>query len=1167
MRLKSIRLAGFKSFADPTTIQLNPEICAIVGPNGCGKSNIVDGLKWAIGERAASVLRGSTFEDIIFDGSDKRPPNSHASVELRFDNSDGKIGGAYSSYSEISIRREIAVDQASDFYLNGKRCRSRDIQELFFGTGFGTKGYAIIEQGMTDRLVRSKPEELRHYLEEAAGVTSYRERRLETERRIQRTEQNIERVEDSLENLASEIRRLSYQAGATRRFQKLQKEIEEHRIKKVALELRTTKSQIDTLESRLSNAETKRLQLESQLQRSQSMLLDKQEHKREADDLQFQSQADVYEYQSKVSKNESEIDSSNDKIASIQTNISDTQRQICTYQEQLASNKQQLESHARSRQKLELQIVEAETERNTRATTKDESQALVDEIRKGMSDAKEELNNVHNARLTSEHQRSSAEEQIKRATDRIKDLRLEIPDLEAQSKALVTAENLKKAAVITKSQLEDSLEQVESDKNALLNQVAEFETEIEVLKNDLVDRNTVLSAMKAEQSIALGLAEESPKLANWIEAQGMDDNNRVVNTLEIEPGWETAVQMVLGDLARAVEVSDIEKVTSGFEELADSGGLFLTQARSMKTTESDSLLTKVDRREHSVGTHLSEVLIVPNMVEGLQRLTQLDESQSVIMQSGVWMGHGWIRFPGPHTMQKQVFTRTSEIALEQTKIETLEQELLEKQSESDTLQRQRIALEKSQEKLRNDLLIATQELAVRTIEEQSQNGQFESAKHLQERMNQETQELRASIDQGETARKAANENWQDADERLGQLHSTLSSLEKSAADAEEKLAQHQSLLEESTRRWYKVNNDLQLTLNEIKNAETASEVQNRRIEELNLISTRQNRELEEIKSKLPELQTSQSKNLEAFNASKSRLDDRIQEVRKLEDTIRELETTNRELESELNQQNAATNEMNIERATFSNDLTHASDRLSRYEITEIDALELLDEADSPESIELGLSKLDRRLQGLGPINHRAVEEQAEKTKQKEITDGQLRDLESALANLRSSIEKIDREIRSKIQATFDSLNDNLAKVFPRLFGGGRAVLEMTGEGLLDTGVVFRVKPPGKANLPINLLSGGEKALAALSFVFAVFLLNPSPVCILDEVDAPLDQQNVERFVELLGELVDTQFVIITHNPLTMERTKNLLGVTMQEAGVSRVVNVSLETAIGYAQSA
>lgn len=1166
MRLNSIRLAGFKSFVEPTTIHLDPVLCAIVGPNGCGKSNIVDGLRWAIGERSAQLLRGSTFEDVIFNGSDQRSASSHASVELLFDNGDGKIGGEYAAYTEISVRRELAIDQPSEFFLNGRRCRSRDIQDLFLGTGFGIKGYAIISQDRTDQIVRSKPDELRQYVEEAAGVSSYRERRHETELKIQRTEQNILRVNDSVEALASDIRRLSRQVSATRRYQKLQDQISELTVKRVAWLIRGKSHEIERAALRVAEYETDLSRQEALEQRLDTELLDLREARTKETQERNKRQADVYEYQSKVSRNETDIEVHEERIKSLARAIENCEEQIANYSRELTHDQEELAKSRRAFKEVEQRSKELDGEMAQRGKEESAKQEVLRETQKSYDGLLRTIQETSEQRIKYEHELSDVKAIIANSKNRLNELSVDIPNLTAEKHSLEALTSARQEAETKRDQLGTTQEKYRRESVTLENELSEVDTRIKESQDRVQETATFLSSLKAEQDIALGLSQETPKLKTWLTDRKLGANKRLLPQLKVESGWESAVEIVLGTLVRAVEVENLIEFNGSYEDLKASGGVFVTPSNGNRELEVASLLNKVNQGSNLVGEQLENVLVAEDFAEALQRYPHLSERQSLITREGIWIGRNWVRFPSDGTMRQRVIARTGEIEQKELEHELLNADLAKQTEERDHLLRQLSEVRIKRDNVQNELMAIATDVATTTERETAKRHTIEHAIDRTKEIESEIEAHKVSITTAEQRCETISELWQSADKTLEKQHVHLADIEESREVAQTDLENARTELQSTTDKWYEVQREFERISTEIHTTEQQCSRQSRRIEELVSSRTVQEKDLQELQAVLPRLRTSQSKQLVEQSEIENRLKEQDEKVQVLEDTIQAKEEDRRGIEQNNTVIRGHLTDSKVALGLHRSNLDHLIADLSSYQIGKEEAIDQLTAEDDLGRISEELERLERRFNQFGPINQHAIEEHTQKVEQKKNKDQQLADLEKALATLKSAIAHIDQEIRGKVKHTFDEINKNLDKVLPRLFGGGKAMLEMTGESLLDAGIVMRVKPPGKANLPINLLSGGEKALAALSFVFAVFLLNPSPVCILDEVDAPLDQQNVERFADLLNELVETQFVVITHNPLTMERTKHLLGVTMQEPGVSRVVSVSLDTAIEFAQS-
>ena len=822
MRLNAIKLSGFKSFVDPTTVSFPSSMSCIVGPNGCGKSNVIDAVRWVLGESSAKNLRSDSMTDVVFNGSTSRKPVSKASVELFFDNKDGRVGGEFSSYSEISVRRSLELDGQSNYYLNGTSCRKKDITDVFLGTGLGPRSYAIIEQGMISQLVSAKPDEMRGYIEEVAGISRYLERKKETESRIKRTKENLSRLDDLRDEIQRLLYKLQRQAKAAEKYHELRKDEKEAQLLLLGAKWRDVSNVLESKEKAVKVQELKVEEINSQKNTSDSEIIKLRARQIELQTSLDKVQQEFYSYGADISRTEQELSAKKERVSEINETIS-----------------------------LNLAQIDA---------------------RKG------EIKNLGK-------NKSSALEELKNIQEELNSLK-------------------------------------ESD----------------------------------------------------------DSDSNIVEAKKLEGSWL----------------------------------VFITETRSLLSKLKETLLSLSSKLENN---------------------QPIDDDKSLM--------------------------------------DSLEAKLDKLQKEPDKLT-----------KLTQDFLTST------------------SKEAKQERI-----------------------NLIEKTDKFAELQALVASLGSEETHAETKLAD----LEKDNFSLGTESKELLGPINEIQ----------KRLDEL--LKGRLAVEEKLLKSR---------KSIEECNSSIHSFEKEKIEKEQAAITLREL-LENLRLERQASK---------IEQNNIEKQVSDLDGNLSKIK-------ERLDKNKSAENYASELEEIEVKITRLGAINLVAMEEFEQETERKALLDEQHKELTEALETLEKAITKIDKETRTTFKDTFDKLNQSLSKSFPKLFGGGHAELVMLGDDLLNCGIGISARPPGKKNASVSQLSGGEKALTAIATVFAFFELNPAPFCLLDEVDAPLDDLNTMRFIDLVNDMSQrVQFVYITHNKISMEKSKHLMGVTMQEPGVSRMVAVDVDQAVEMAAS-
>ena len=1168
MRLKSVNLAGFKSFVDPTSIAFNSDIAAVVGPNGCGKSNIVDAIRWVIGESSAKTLRGELISDVIFNGTDNRRSVSRASVELLFDNRDGRFGGEYASYSQIELRREIAVDHQSTYYINGGRCRRRDIQDMFLGTGFGTRGYAIIEQGIVSQLVQSSPEELREYLEEAAGVSKYRARRRETELKIQHTKDNLLRVEDQVIELNRQLTLLKRQARAAQRHQRYAEQLWLQNALLSTIHRRTKEQDLSNLTNALTQLDEDRLRLESVKTSRETELVNLREKTQGFIELRDSETAKAYSVNAEVSALEVSLKSTQTRLEELDQFVADRKARI------LDLNAQELTDQKK--------MSELEVELEHLNDVCDSLKSSVGEVAAQMHGARDRFhltqserevflvrfNDSIRARERSEERQQQTRRLIEKLSEQaneqrsrnvsnendgadIETIRGSIRDLQSRDDALVTEVSSLEGVI---SGLNESVESLEM-------QVSQQREKVQ----DLTNTATSLSARLAATEYS---SAQSPNVSHWVQQNQLNISDVLRDGLKVTDGWERAVEMVLGlDVDAFVLEYPIDKSVD-FDTLNDVR-VSLIEIDATQPDEMDlvPISNYVSYKDSSFEGFLQHVFTVDSVEEAFVARSRLKSYQSILTRDCVWVGSNWIRVDRSKDLQQGVVELSRQLAdaRNQLKSEQQSQSQFEQtlDSEKSRLNELRTKRDKLQSEVNTVFSALTLEQGnaklteMRVAERARQKLQYEKdLLAIEARLKDETSVLSEVTSEYE---KAVEIEHRMAQQRL-ELDDQHSRLQESWERQETEYAEKRDQSHAAELKRQATAADL--TNLRLSHEQRASEIGRAR-NDLSAFDT-QSLELKEAR---PQLQTALENQLQARLSIEEKQREHQHYIDDMQSQQRTLSGKLNEVASEIDRNRERRESTNVEFALVNANIENLNAQVDEAGVSIEQIENALSDETTVESVQTSIVRIERQIARIGDINQTAVRELEQRTREKDFLESQVGDLNQALETLQAAISRIDTETRRLLNSTFDEVNRNLAVIFPKLFGGGTASLEYTGTSVLDSGVSMRASPPGKRNLSIKLLSGGEKALAAIAFVFAVFKLNPSPVCVLDEVDAPLDESNVGRFAELLTNMThDTQFILITHNSRTMESANELVGITMEEPGISRVVAVNLEDAVSQAKA-
>jgi len=1166
MRLTKLKIAGFKSFVDPTTVTFPSSLTGVVGPNGCGKSNIIDAVRWVMGEISAKHLRGDSMADVIFNGSSARKPLGTASVELVFDNSDGKIGGEYANYNEVALRRAVSRDGSSDYFINGMKVRRKDITQLFLGTGLGSRSYAIIEQGMISRVIEARPDDLRAFLEEAAGISRYKERRRETENRIGQTRENLDRLNDLREEVEKQIRHLQRQAATARRYQTLKEEERKLQAELLALRLKALDEESLQRDAAVTACETAMQAVLADLREAEAAIEQIRVDQATRTETLAAIQARFYGAGADVTRIEQNIQHARELRQRRAADLEQSQGQVRELSAVLERDRVELES-------LQTELV-ALLPRLDAANTDEKAAAVL-------------LDGCEQALAAWQHTWDEHAQAVGRCQRETQVERARIEQLENQQRRALQQRDRQESerTTLAEQQPVDSLEQLTLQASAAREAGQTASQQLQELLGQLAEtrerereQTQALNALRAQWQQALGtqvstealqqaaLGRVSGKVTQWLQAQSLDQRPRVGQQLRVDRGWERAVETVLGAYLEAVCVEGLEDVAELLGSF-DGGQLAIVAGGaegSPATTDAASLQAKVQGTP-LLGSVLTSVFTADTLAEAMALRRRLQPGQSVVTRDGVWLGSDWLRLSRDKDPHSGVIEREESLREIRVRVNRLAEEVKESEHR----------------------LLLTRE---RVSEHDDQRDRLQTEVN---RLHREHVDRRAALEAA-TARNA------DTARRLGQLETGLNDLQgelertdtelgqararmATAIDALAALEPKRVALEADRERLRTEQAAARSRAQAVRQVarELALQVEARRSSHGSLASTlvRVEKQLEGLVVRRDELAVqlesgeaplaAMHEQLETalqvradieteFNAARLASDELDALLREREQSLKAIEERVEAARAALDESRLAAQQIRVRRESIVEQLAS-----THFALEELVA-QLAHDATVP-AWETHFEETKAKIERLGQVNLAAIGEFKEQSERKEYLDRQCKDLTDALETLETAMRKIDRETRTRFQDTFDRVNAGLKEKFPRLFGGGHAYLELTGEESEGAGVSVMARPPGKRNSTISQLSGGEKALTAVALVFAIFDLNPAPFCLLDEVDAPLDENNVGRFCDIVREMsASVQFIFITHNKSTMELASQLVGVTMNEPGVSRLVAVDVDEAVRMA---
>ncbi|MGB0379405.1 MAG: chromosome segregation protein SMC [Luminiphilus sp.] len=1165
MRLKSIKLAGFKSFVDPTTVNFPSNMSAVVGPNGCGKSNIIDAVRWVMGESSAKNLRGEAMTDVIFNGTTQRQPVGQASIELLFDNSEGKIVGEYAAFNEISVRRVVGREGTSDYWLNGTKCRRRDITDLFLGTGLGPRSYAIIEQGMISRLIESKPEELRVFIEEAAGISKYKERRKETESRMRRTVENLERLTDLREELDRNLQHLQRQAQAAEKYAEYKSEERVLKAELLALQWRELQQESEGSRQAQQELDLKREAQRTELQHIESSIETLRVQAAEATDRFNEVQAGYYTVGGEVTRVEQAIKFEREKRETIQQDLESTQRSLLEAKGHLAADEERLTGW-----REELSSLEPALEQSRSASER--AVAEMNKAEESMNDWQGQWD-TFNQQASATSQKAEVEQSrimhleqvLRRLQERLSKYRAESESLHSQQDltALDTLESELRAADSKVLTEEAGLQKLDAA-------LDHHRQEIERLRGEQDEQRSTLQQLKGRHASLTALQqasanEEQTAVGDWLEQRTSSAGCMVLDQLEVDDDWRLAVEHVLGQGLSARCVTELGALASA--SLAEApAGTYLVDGEQVAAGLSGTLAAKV-AGPRGLLSLMQSVKIVSSVEEALRLLPSLSEGQSVITPRGEWLGDGWARTASSADPSAGLLERRELLAELDQEMTSATHLLGEIEKQLEESRQRRAETEHARGESQERLKAAVKAQAEKRAEHATELAAVDQVKQRQEQLRQDVADASSQFD---AEQKALGESRHTLQAALDQMERDGVEREQLASRRDE-LRQALGVAREEARE---KRDDAHSQDIRCQNLTTQISAVQDTIERLNQQVRQLDHRAETLTAQMPadqEPDTGLKEELEALLAQRVVAEEALtaarQEVADREHALREQEKARVSAEHAVQAVQSELEGQRLQQAERQVRLENLEAQLKELEAIAHEVVtQLPDEASEPEW-QVKVERVVSRIARLGAINLAAIDECAQASERKTYLDTQNDDLESALTTLQNAIRKIDKETRSRFQETFDQVNAGFADLFPKVFGGGTASLELTGDDLLDTGVAIMARPPGKKNSTIHLLSGGEKAMTAIALVFSIFQLNPAPFCMLDEVDAPLDDANVGRYARMVREMAErVQFIFITHNKITMEVADNLMGVTMHEPGVSRLVTVDVEEAAQLAAS-
>ena len=1157
MRLIQLKLAGFKSFVDPTTIQLQGQRVGIVGPNGCGKSNIMESVKWVLGESSAKEMRSENMDSVIFNGSENRKPISRASVELIFDNSLGKAPTEWSQYAEISVKRVIEREKGSTYYINNLAVRRKDIADLFLGTGLGGRGYAIIGQNTISQIIEAKPEELRSYLEEAAGVSKYKERRRETEFRLRDTRENLSRIQDVLNEIIQQIAKLESQAVIATKYNELTEKHKFHQAQVWVLKKRDAsivwkknQFQVEKLVNELEQQTAALRKIEAEVENLRQAHID-------ASDEINKNQASFYEINAEVSNIENNIRNQNELLER-------SKKELIEIETNLTKNADDQLKFAKDIEEAEIEKVALSELYKTKEENFNSLKSSIQLVEATYLDSTEQFNQVANQFQSTQEKINlekatidfihKTEEEI---NTRITFLNNEINNIDLTGQSLLE----EKESDLADKKLHVEKIEAKIDENKSL--ATDLEEEIDALRQHQIEIQKELSQIEGEIKTLAQIQDDTQgneSLKSWTSQHNINTSNRLWEKLKIKTDWVTAIESALGGKLNAV-LAQYETISHRPPASMVLANLNASHAYKPKNNKLNSALDVIEISDPLLMNLLSEWLsncyIIPKGESYKNFIGNLEQGEFLVNQQGDIFTKNSVSFYGKDASLNGILLRQERLKALQEKFPSIDRNSKDISNKLSEAELQLNDYEEQADSYSEELKEALNDFHQTEIEVEKTQQSIAYANEKHSSITNEQNELKTKLTQiqiDKTTKSSLIHNLENDAHRLLEQKTLSEDIKKRHELEYESARKHvneaEIQLQESHFNLKIIGNKI----NELNNRiNLLTEDNNALNNKKDLVKTSINTEsIEALKLSLREKITVKDEREKILIASRDNLAQKETDLRESEQKRLQTEQAVHPIRDKLEQSRLNERESKLLFEQFQNEIIES-------QLDEGVLSESITEKTTVKEVQELCNKLQEEINLLGPVNLAAIHELTSEKERKGYLDSQVEDLTSASNTLEDAIRRIDKETRDRLIATFNEVNKNFTEFFKVLFNGGQAQLELLGEEILDTGIQVTAQPPGKKNTTISQLSGGEKALTATALVFALFKLNPAPFCLMDEVDAPLDDSNTLRFTNMVTEMSkNTQFLYVSHNKIAMEMAQQLIGVTMQESGVSRIVEVSLE---------
>jgi chromosome segregation protein len=1181
MRLKKLEIFGFKSFAEKTKINFEPGVTAIVGPNGCGKSNVADSIKWVLGEQRPTALRGASMGDVIFNGTNNRDAINIAEVSLTLSNDDKALP---INYDEVTVTRRLHRSGESEYLINKTRVRLKDVQDLFHGTGVGTVSYSLIEQGKMDLILSTKPDDRRFIFDEAAGITKYKSKKQEALRKLEHTETNLQRVNDVVGEVNRQIKSIERQARKAERYKEQFETLKELEVKYAYKKYCDLSQQRTSSDTQRTDLKTKETNLLNSIKEIDSRLESQRQELNEFEQRLSSLHSNKVDVSSTLEKNISRIDLNKERSTELNDRVNYLDGQRSAVDEKLSKLNEQIKKAKEELEKIENSTTEKNSELTQFEATQNELSKDTEDRAQQIKEGKEELIDLVAEETRLNNDLAELKANLQNINSRLRRLNVDKEDTLKEKELL---DEKKRSLDAEYESVSNDLDNLRNEKITLSENLKNERDIFDKLKIEIDELQHVMTSLKSKLDFLKDLKERYEGYSNSVKSLLMQSRaqelpfdgicDSLANLIKVKAGFEICAEIAIGNSAQDIIIKNEEELQKAIEHIdakslgrvnflvldkIDGLNLDINSELSEKTLGPLSNFIEVHERYSQVVKYVARdtyVVESSQVAKEILKNTQISPQIKIITKAGEIYSSARVS-AGVYNLSEE----TSLIGRD-AKINSLTEELAVKSAEVD--EKKKLTIEK-------EVIITSLEDKIKALDEVCHQDEIKKA-NFESKLNNLNAELKkfeeevllidAETEESEEERTKLTQRQTQNEEKLKETKQRCRTIQDLIVENEAVIRENNQKEQDVLVQITQIRTELASIDNLYANKADICGVIEHSIEEANkaLENNRNERDISvhkiaELTNEVEKLKVDNEQLTQKVGAIESDIQSLSGRRDSIQNVLREQNLSLRQKQDDLNNLRNNLHTYEVKDTESSYKLENLCDRVQNaYQVNLSEVKLELDENTNWAEIENEVEALKKKLQGMGAVNLVAIEEHQELRDRFEFLSHQKQDLEDARESLHKAIVKINKTTTTMFKETFEQIRVTFEEFFKLLFGGGSAKLYLVDErNVLESGIEIIARPPGKKLQNISLLSGGEKALSAIALLFAVFKVKPSPFCVLDEIDAPLDESNVVRFTRVLGEFIrSSQFIIITHNKKTIDMADVMYGVTMEESGISKIVSV------------